>query len=143
MFGLFMAEVAVNVATGKVAVERFTLVSDVGKINNIAVVEGQLLGGIAQGIGFALTEDFVDMDKHNNLIGCGLPYAKDIPDDIRLIHMESPREFGPFGASGTGELPLSAPHPAILNGIYQACGVRITEIPALPAKILEGLRLKK
>ena len=143
MFGVFMAEVAVDVTTGKTTVERFTLVSDVGKINNLAVVEGQLYGGIAQGIGFALTEDFVDMAKHNNLIGCGLPYAKDIPDDIRLIHMESPREFGPFGASGTGELPLSAPHPAILNGIYRACGVRITEIPALPAKILAGLKAQQ
>jgi len=66
--------------------------------------------------------------------------VKDIPDDIRLIHMESPREFGPFGAAGTGELPLSAPHPAVLNAIYNACGARITDIPALPKKVLEAMK---
>ncbi|QTX32684.1 molybdopterin-dependent oxidoreductase [Aminithiophilus ramosus] len=143
MFGIFLAEVAVELATGKTTVERFTLVSDVGKINNFAVVEGQQYGGIAQGIGLALSEDFVDMRKHNNLIGCGLPFIKDVPDAIRLIHLESPREFGPFGASGTGEMPLSAPHPAILNAINNACGVRLTTIPATPERVLEGLKAKK
>lgn len=139
-FGVFMAEVAVDVNTGKTTVERFTLVDDVGKINNYAVVEGQLYGGIAQGIGFALTEDFDDVHKHDNLISCGLPYAKDIPDDIKLIHMETPREFGTFGASGTGELPHSASHAAILNAIYNAVGIRIKELPAKPEKILAGLK---
>jgi aldehyde oxidoreductase len=140
MFGVFMAEVAVNTETGKTEVEKFTLVSDVGKINNFDVVEGQHYGGIAQGIGLALTEDFVDPRKYTNLVTCGFPYIKDIPDDIELYHMETPREFGPFGASGTGEMPLSAPHAAILNGIARACGVRIFQIPALPEKILQGLK---
>ena len=142
MFGLFMAEVAVDVETGKVAVERFTLVSDVGKINNFDVVEGQQYGGIAQGIGLALTEDFGDPAKYTNLVTCGFPYMKDIPDDIRLIHMETPREFGPFGASGTGEMPLSAPHSATLNGIARACGARIFQIPALPERVLQGMKKK-
>ena len=142
MFGLFMAEVAVDVETGKVAVERFTLVSDVGKINNFDVVEGQQYGGIAQGIGLALTEDFGDPAKYTNLVTCGFPYMKDIPDDIRLIHMETPREFGPFGASGTGEMPLSAPHSAILNGIARACGARIFQIPALSERVLQGMKKK-
>lgn len=139
-FGVFMAEVAVDVSTGKAAVERFTLVDDVGKINNYAVVDGQLYGGIAQGIGFALMENFEDVHKHNSLIACGFPYIEDIPDNIRLIHMETPREFGTFGASGTGELPHSAPHAAILNAIYNAVGVRIKELPAKPEKILAGLK---
>ncbi|MCF7935485.1 MAG: molybdopterin-dependent oxidoreductase [Synergistales bacterium] len=142
MYGVFMAEVAVDVTTGKTSVERFTLVSDVGKINNFAVVEGQLYGGIAQGIGFALTEDFLDPKKYTNLITCGLPFIEDIPDDIKLIHMETPREFGPFGASGTGELPMSAPHPAVLNGIYNACGARVRTIPATPQRVLEALKNK-
>ena len=140
MFGLFMAEVAVDVETGKTKVEKFTLVSDVGKINNYTIVEGQLFGGIAQGIGLALTEDFEDVQKHTNLISCGLPYPMDIPDNIQLIHMETPREFGPFGASGTGEAPLTAPHPAILNAIYNATGVRITRLPASHEKVLAGLK---
>lgn len=143
MFGIFLAEVEVDVETGKTTVVDFTLASDVGKINNFAVVEGQLYGGIAQGIGLALTEDFDDVQKHTNLISCGLPYPKDVPDNIKLIHMESPREFGPFGASGTGELPLSAPHPAILNAINNAVGVRIKSLPATPDKVLAGLKAKK
>ncbi|MEA3507609.1 MAG: molybdopterin cofactor-binding domain-containing protein, partial [Synergistota bacterium] len=143
MFGVFLAEVAVEKATGKATVERFTLVSDVGKINNFDVVEGQQMGGIAQGIGFALTEDFEDMEKHSNLVGCGLPYIKDIPDSISLIHMETPREFGPFGASGTGEMPLSAPHPAVVNAIYNAVGVRIKSLPATPDKVLAGMKAGK
>ncbi len=139
MFGLFMAEVAVDVETGKTKVEKFTLVSDVGKINNYTIVEGQLIGGIAQGIGLALTEDFEDVRKHTNLVSCGFPYPMDIPDKMQLIHMETPREFGPFGASGTGEAPLTSPHAAILNAVYNATGVRVTRLPADPRKILAGL----
>jgi len=143
MFGLFLAEVSVDVTTGEASVDRMTLACDVGKINNFAVVEGQLYGGIAQGIGFALKENFEDVRKHNNLVACGFPYVKDIPDHIRLIHMESPREFGPFGASGTGEVPLSAPHAAIINAIHDACGIRLKTIPATPDRILKALEEAK
>jgi len=88
MYGVFMAEVAVELATGKTTV----------------------------------------------------PYIKDIPDNIELIYVETPRGDGPFGASGVGELPLSAPHASIINGIYHACGVRIRHLPALPEKVLAGLK---
>jgi len=111
----------------------------VGKINNYTIVEGQLIGGIAQGIGLALTEDFEDVRKHTNLVSCGFPYPMDIPDKMQLIHMETPREFGPFGASGTGEAPLTSPHAAILNAVFNATGVRVTRLPADPQKILSGL----
>ena len=143
MFGVFLAEVSVDVTTGEAKVDRMTLACDVGKINNYAIVEGQLYGGIAQGIGFALKENFEDVKKHNNLLACGFPYIKDIPDNIRLIHMESPREFGPFGASGTGEVPLSAPHAAIINAIHNACGIRLKTIPATPDRILKALEEAK
>ena len=58
--------------------------------------------------------------------------GKDIPDDIEIIYQEVPRPFGPYGAAGAGEAPLSAPHPAILNAIFNATGARITKVPALP-----------
>jgi aldehyde oxidoreductase len=74
--------------------------------------------------------------------GGGIPEIKDIPDDIELIYVETPRPDGPFGASGTGELPLTSPHASIINAIYNACGVRITQLPARPEKVLEGLRAK-
>jgi len=140
MYGVFMAEVAVELATGKTTVEKMTMVADVGKVNNFLIVDGQLYGGLAQGIGLALTEDYEDIKKHSNMVGAGIPTIKDIPDDIELIYVESPRPAGPFGASGTGEIPLCGPHPAIINAIYNACGVRIRHLPAYPEKVLAGLK---
>jgi len=139
MYGAFMAEVTVEIATGKVTVDRFTTMLDVGKINNKLVVDGQNYGGIAQGIGLALTEDFEDIHKHTSMIRGGLPYAKDVPDDIELIYFEEEREHGTFGAAGTGEIPVCGPHPAILNAIYNACGARVNRIPATPDRILEAM----
>ncbi len=140
MYGVFMAEVAVTVATGETAVEKMTLVADIGAINNRLVVDGQLYGGIAQGIGLALTEDYEDIQKHSTLRGAGFPYAKQIPDDIELIYVESERPAGPFGAAGVGELPLTSPHAAIINAIYNACGARVTKLPARPEKVLAALK---
>jgi aldehyde oxidoreductase len=140
MYGAFMAEVAVEVKTGKVKVDGFTVVADVGKINNRLVVDGQIYGGVAQGIGLALSEDFEDLKKHSTMGACGIPYAKDIPDRLDILYVETPRGDGPFGAAGVGELPLTSPHAALVNGIYNACGVRVTKLPALPEKVLAGLK---
>jgi aldehyde oxidoreductase len=140
MYGVFMAEVAVEIATGKTTVEKMTLVADIGKIANKLVVDGQMYGGLAQGIGLALSEDFEDIQKHSTMVGAGFPYIKQIPDNMELIYVESDRPEGSFGASGAGELPLTCPHAAIINGIYNACGVRITKLPALPEKVLAGLQ---
>jgi aldehyde oxidoreductase len=143
MYGVFMAEVAVDTKTGKTRVEKYTLVADIGKINNKLVVDGQIYGGIAQGIGLALTEDFEDLKKHTSLADCGLPYTKDIPDELNVVYVETPREHGPFGAAGVGELPLTSPHAAVGNAIFNATGVRIRELPALPEKVLAGLQALK
>jgi aldehyde oxidoreductase len=140
MYGVFMAEVAVETATGKTTVEKMTLVADIGKVNNRLVTDGQLYGGMAQGIGLALTEDFEDIQKHSTLVGAGFPYIKQIPDDMELIYVETPRPEGPFGAAGVGELPLTSPHAAIINAIYNACGSRVTKLPALPEKVLAGIK---
>jgi aldehyde oxidoreductase len=140
MYGVFMSEVAVEIATGKTTVEKMTLVADVGKINNRLVVDGQIYGGMAQGIGLALTEDYEDIKKHSSLVGAGFPYIKQIPDNMEILYVETPRKDGPFGAGGVGELPLTSPHAAVINGIYNACGVRITRLPALPEKVLAGLK---
>ncbi|MDR2549059.1 MAG: molybdopterin-dependent oxidoreductase [Desulfobulbus sp.] len=139
MYGLFMAEVAVEMATGKTTVERMTCVADVGKVVNRLVVDGQIYGGLAQGIGLALSEDFEDIKKHSTLAGAGFPYIKQIPDDIEIIYVETPRPDGPFGASGVGEMPLTSPHAAVINGIYNACGARVRHLPALPEKVLAAL----
>jgi aldehyde oxidoreductase len=143
MYGAFLAEVTVDTKTGKTKVDKYTVVADIGKINNKLVVDGQIYGGVAQGIGLALTEDFEDLSKHTSLISCGLPYTKDIPDDFKIIYVETPREHGPFGAAGVGELPLTSSHVAVVNAIYSATGVRIRNLPALPEKVLAGLQALK
>ena len=140
MYGVCMAEVTVEMPTGKTKVDKITFMCDCGKINNRLVVDGQMYGGIAQAIGLALTEDFEDIEKHATMLGAGIPFIKDIPDNIELHYFEHEREFGPFGAAGVGEIPLCVPHPAILNGIYNACGARVTRIPALPERVLEALK---
>jgi aldehyde oxidoreductase len=140
MYGMFMAEVAVDTKTGKTTVEGYTVVADVGKINNKLVVDGQIYGGVAQGIGLALSEDFKDLEKHTSIAACGIPYAEDIPDKFDIYYVETPRENGPFGAAGVGELPLTSPHVAIVNAIYDATGMRIRRLPARPDKVLAGLQ---
>jgi aldehyde oxidoreductase len=140
MYGMFMAEVDVNTRTGKTTVEGMTVFADVGKINNKLVVDGQIYGGVAQGIGLALTEDFEDIEAHSTMRGAGLPMATDVPDKFDIHYVETPRPDGPFGAAGVGELPLTSPHVAIVNAIYDATGVRVTHLPAYPEKVLAGLK---
>lgn len=140
MYGVLMAEVAVDTDTGKTTVEKLTIVSDCGTVVNKLAIEGQIYGGLAQGIGLALSEDFEDLKKHTTLTGCGFPKPLDVPDDMVIIHQETPRPHGPFGVAGVGEMPLSAPHAAIINAIYNATGVRITRLPAYPERVLEGLK---
>lgn len=143
MYGVLLSEVEVDITTGKTRVEKLTMVSDVGTIINKLVVDGQMYGGLVQGIGLALSEDFEDLKKHTTLTGCGIPKIKDVPDNIEVIYQETERPNGPYGASGAGEMPLSAPHASIINAIYDACGVRITKLPALPEKVLAGLKALK
>jgi aldehyde oxidoreductase len=140
MYGLFMAEVAVDTTTGKTRVEGYTAFADVGKINNRLAVDGQMYGGIAQGIGLALSEDFEDLKKHTSLKACGIPYAKDIPDKMAIHYIETPRPDGPFGAAGVGELPLTSTHVAIINAIADATGARVRHLPALPEKVLAAMQ---
>ncbi len=139
MYGVFMAEVTVETKTGKVKVDKMTMVADVGKINSKLAVDGQIYGGMAQGIGLALSEDFEDIHKHNNMVKCGIPFAKDIPDEMEIIYYENPRKLGPFGASGVGEFPLTGPHSAVINAVYWACGARVKTLPARPEKVLAAM----
>ena len=136
---LNMAEVEVDAKTGKATCLKFTCVDHIGRVGNIQAVNGQAFSGISHGIGFALSEDYDDVKKHANMLGAGVPYIKDTPDDLTVIHMDDSIESGPFGCSGASEAFQASPHCAVLNAIYDATGVRIHEQPALPAKIKEGL----
>jgi len=138
-YALNMAEVSVDTKTGKTTVTRFVCVSDVGKVGNIDAVNGQAYGGISHSIGFALSENYEDVKKHTNIASSGVPYIKDIPDEIILLYHESDDKTGPFGSSGASEAFQASGHVAVLNAIYNACGVRVFEMPATKEKVKEGL----
>ncbi len=141
MYTLYLAEVSVEVATGKVKVDRFSCVADLGSINNRSAVDGQIYGCIAQGIGLALSEDFEDIKKHSTMIGAGFPYIENVPDNMDIEYLEdNPRKNGPFGASGAGEGPMVNPHMAVINAVRNACGARICRLPATPDRVLEALQ---
>ncbi len=138
-YALNLAEVEVNTKTGKTRVIRFTCVDEVGKVGNIDAVNGQAYGGISHSIGFALSENYDDVTKHDNMAAAGVPYIQDIPDDITVIHLQNYDANGPFGSSGASEAFQSSGHMAVINAIYNACGVRIYEMPASKEKVKAGL----
>ncbi|MEF2548957.1 molybdopterin cofactor-binding domain-containing protein [Aurantimonas sp. E1-2-R+4] len=145
VFGCQVAEVEVDTLTGEVQVLGMWAVHDVGRAINPRGVEGQIEGGIVQGLGQALMEDY-QLDKgHTTTHGFSkyiLPTSLDIPQiNTMLVEDRDPRS--PLGAKGIGEPALVPTAPAIMNAIYDAIGVRITALPATPESILQGLEEKK
>ena len=144
MYGVNLALVEVDVATGKTQVLRFTWVGDVGVVGNILSVEGQGYGGLSHSIGFALSEDYDAQDKHGSMVGCGVPPIDMIPDDFNLIfHQDNPRPAGPHGSCGCSEVFQSSNHMAVINAVNNACGVRIYALPATPDKVKAGWEAKQ
>jgi CO/xanthine dehydrogenase Mo-binding subunit len=136
-FGIQMAEVAVEIKTGRVNVLKIISVHDLGTVINRLNVEGQLHGGICMGLGYALMEEFI-YNKTDSFAKFKIPRAKDMPD-MEVITLNIPRKKGPFGASGTAEYADVPTAPAIANAIYNACGVRIRDLPITPEKIRQSL----
>jgi aldehyde oxidoreductase len=132
-FGAHMAEVAVDVELGTVSVLKITAAHDVGRAINPTLIEGQIEGGVAQGLGHALMEEFFP-GKGENLHDYLIPTAGDIPP-IESILIEVPSPIGPFGAKGIGEQAVIPTAPAILNAIHDAIGVRLHCVPATPDRI--------
>ncbi len=139
------AEVEVDTETGHVKVLKVLMLPDCGRAINPASVEGQLEGAVAQGIGLALTEDFI-IDDHGRPISddfCAyrIPTTLDMPE-IEVIIVEEPVDSGPFGARSVGELGPTGVPAAIANAIYNAVGVRLKELPMTPEKVLNALKAK-
>ena len=112
MYTIFLPEVAVNRYTYRVKVEKFTAVADCGTILNKLAVDGNFYGGLVQGIGLALTEDFEDLKKHTTLAKCGIPYPNDAPDDIELVYQTNhPRPNGPLRRLRLRRGPAGRPAP--------------------------------
>jgi aldehyde oxidoreductase len=136
-----IAIVEVDIITGKVRVLQVISVQDVGKILNQQVIEGQIHGGVLMGLGYALSEEFVyenGINLTDTLRKCKIPTADQTPE-ITSIILEIPHPSGPLGAKGMAEGTVMATTPAIINAIYDAVGVRITDLPATSEKILAAL----
>ena len=132
-FGAHLAEIEVDIELGTVRVLHVTAAHDVGRAINPTLIEGQIEGGVAQGLGMALMEEFFP-GKGENLHDYLIPSAGDIPP-IESILIEDPSSIGPFGAKGIGEQAVIPTAPAILNAIHDAIGVRIHKVPATPDRV--------
>ncbi|MGC1427874.1 MAG: molybdopterin cofactor-binding domain-containing protein [Albidovulum sp.] len=142
VFGTQVAEVEVDTWTGEVQVLGIWAAHDVGRAINPRGVEGQIEGGVVQGLGQALMEDYQTDKGHAITHGFAkyiLPTSLDIPQ-INCIIVEDPDPKSPLRAKGIGEPSLVPTAPAIMNAIYDAIGVRIKSLPATPEKILKALR---
>ena len=137
-YGAQMVELAVDTLLGKVTLIKITAAHDLGRAINPQLAEGQIEGGIAQGIGMALMEEYLP-GRTENLHDYLIPTTGDVPP-IDSILIEVPDPEGPFGAKGLGEHVLIPTAPAILNAIRHATGAEVTKLPALPHRVLEAIK---
>ena len=143
-FGACAVEIAVDTVTGIIAVERCLLAADVGKAINPDTVEGQMQGGLTQGIGWSVMEEiFMENGrmKNHSYHDYLIPTAMDVPD-METIIVEHPSDLGPCGAKGIGEPPLVATAPAIRSAFWDATGIFIDEIPLTPVRVMKALKRK-
>jgi CO/xanthine dehydrogenase Mo-binding subunit len=141
-FATHIADVEVDPETGKVDVIRYTAVQDAGKAIHPSYVEGQMQGGVAQGVGWALSEEYVYDDqgrlRNATLLDYRMPTALDLPR-IETILVEVPNPGHPYGVRGVGEVPIIPPPAALANAIHDAMGVRMTDLPMSPSKVWKAM----
>ena len=141
-FAAMVSEVAINQVTGKASAEGAWYAVDVGQAINPGLVEGQIDGGYAQGLGYALFEEMVWDDgrlANPTLMDYKAPGTAEVPYDIDTIIVEHPEPDGPFGAKGVGEITLVTVPASICNAITHASGVRLRKMPFLPERVLNGI----
>jgi CO/xanthine dehydrogenase Mo-binding subunit len=138
-WAVYVAEVAVDLTTYSVSVSDFVALQEVGRVLHPVLAIGQIVGGVAQGIGFALYEKVVWQQgrmQNSQMTNYIMPTSSDLPP-IRVFFEELGNVHGAFGAKGIGELPMDGPAPAILNAVEDALGVRFDSIPLMPEDIFE------
>jgi len=136
-WAVYIAEVTVDPATYSVTVDDFVALQEIGKVLHPLLAEGQITGGVAQAIGFALYEKVVWRDgrmSNNQMTNYIMPTSVDLPP-IRVFFEEMGNAHGAYGAKGIGELPMDGPAPAIINAVEDATGIRFVSIPLLPEDI--------
>ncbi len=144
-FGAKVVEVEVDTETGAVDVLRIVSANDVGTVVNPAGAVGQIEGGALMGLGYAMTEDFQVEDGqpvNPNWLDYKLPTTQDVPK-LETVLVETENPSGPYGAKGLGEMAQLGTSAAIANAVFDAVGVRITDLPITPEKVLNGLNEKK
>jgi CO/xanthine dehydrogenase Mo-binding subunit len=142
-FGVQGVEVEVDTDTGEVAILRVVAVTDIGRVLSLQALKGQMYGGIAQGVGYALYEEIKTKDGrilNPGFVDYKLPTAADLNFPIELEFVETNDPTGPFGAKGAGEPGIVPTAPAIANAVYDAVGVRIHDLPLTPEKVLTALQ---
>ncbi len=137
-FGAQVVELDADTRTGMITLHSIDAAYDVGRAINPALVEGQIIGGIAQGIGLALMEEYLP-GRNDNFHDYLIPTIGDVPE-VRVTLVESGDPLGPYGAKGVGEHSLLPTPPAILNAIRNAIGRPVRQVPATPDRLLEVMR---
>jgi CO/xanthine dehydrogenase Mo-binding subunit len=141
-FGAQIVEIEVDEMTGKIDVTQVWSAHDVGRAINPPAVEGQIHGGIAQGLGYSLCEEMVwDGGRLANpsFADYNIPLALDVPPKINSIVIENPESTHPFGAKGIGEPPIIGVAPAVANAVSRATGVRLRRLPMTSERMLRQL----
>jgi len=141
-FVTHIAEVEVDQETGEVEILRMVCSHDIGQIMSPTYLGGQIEGGVTQGIGYALVEEMIfdgGVLTNGSLENYVIPSSMDIPP-IKYGYIEKPDPYGPYGAKGVGEAVLVPTAPAIGNAVFDAVGVRITDLPITPDKVLRALK---
>jgi CO/xanthine dehydrogenase Mo-binding subunit len=144
-WAVYVAEVSVDTATFEIRVDDFVAVQEVGKVINPVLAGGQIEGGIAQAIGWALSEEvtwregrMVNAQMTNYI----MPTSMDLPP-IRVFFEERPYAHGPAGAKGIGELPMDGPAPAIVNAVAHATGADLRALPLTPERLFDALTAQR
>ncbi len=138
-WAVYVAEVTVDLATYETRVDDFVALQEVGKVIHPVLAAGQIEGGVAQAIGYALYENVVRQNgrmANNQMTNYIMPTSADLPP-IRVYFEEQPYAYGPSGAKGIGELPMDGPAPAILNAIEDAIGTPVNQIPLMPENLMK------
>jgi CO/xanthine dehydrogenase Mo-binding subunit len=138
-FAVHLCDVEIDPETGHVTVVRYTAAQDVGKAIHPSYVEGQIQGGVAQGVGWALNEEYI-FDAQGRMENPGfldyrVPVASDLPMIDAILVETTPNPRHPFGAKGVGEVPIVPPLAAVANAVRDALGVRLCDLPLSPPKI--------
>ncbi|KAB3532088.1 xanthine dehydrogenase family protein molybdopterin-binding subunit [Alkaliphilus serpentinus] len=144
-YGCQGAEIEVDIETGKIKVKKVASSFDVGKIINPKLIEGQVEGGILQGLGSAILEELIlenGIVKNPNFVDYKIPTADDMPEMI-ISFVENPEETGPFGARGVAEPCMVPTAPAIANALYDALGIRVNSLPITAEKVLKAIKEKQ